>query len=345
MRASPITYFIADGGRQTGFQPPDRQLAQWAFEAWARSSGERFRFEAASESSAVIRLYWAESNEGQYGEMRPLTVGGRRGAAVYIRPDVDSLGDDIARRARVDPLLRDSIVYLTCLHELGHALGLMHTSEGPAERRAAVCLSRAARSRARTAQALCSGAGGADEGEPHLRVVRRARAASGNAGEAFIASRNRRGSRPDRDAVTLSHTAAGAPGHRALTYVAGCGRSFTYRIFISAGWTGVSSRRSLRRSASVAPDLVAVSGDFTQRARASQFAEARDFLHALPVPRLVVPGNHDVPLYDVARRFLRPLARYQRFIAGRSGADVRRHGNRRARPEQRAIALRSAAAA
>ena len=126
---SPITYFIADGARQTGFQPPDRQLAKWAFEAWERSSGKRFRFEAAAESSAVIRLYWAESNEGQYGEMRPLTVGGRRGAAVYIRPDVDSLGEDIARRARVDPLLRDSIVYLTCLHELGHALGLMHTSD------------------------------------------------------------------------------------------------------------------------------------------------------------------------------------------------------------------------
>jgi hypothetical protein len=126
---SPITYFIADGGRQTGFQPPDRQLAKWAFEAWERSSGERFRFEAAAESSAIIRLYWAESNEGQYGEMRPLTVGGRRGAAVYIRPDVDALGDDIARRARADPLLRDSIVYLTCLHELGHALGLMHTSD------------------------------------------------------------------------------------------------------------------------------------------------------------------------------------------------------------------------
>ena len=126
---SAITYFIADGTGHAGFRPGDRQLAQWAFEAWERSSGKRFRFEAAAESSALIRLYWAESSEGQYGEMRPLTVGGRRGAAVYIRPDVDSLGEDIARRARIDPLLRDSIVYLTCLHELGHALGLTHTSD------------------------------------------------------------------------------------------------------------------------------------------------------------------------------------------------------------------------
>jgi 3',5'-cyclic AMP phosphodiesterase CpdA len=63
------------------------------------------------------------------------------------------------------------------------------------------------------------------------------------------------------------------------------------------------------------PDLVAISGDFTQRARRSQFRDARAFLDALACQRLVVPGNHDVPLFDVARRFFRPLARYRRFIA------------------------------
>lgn len=65
----------------------------------------------------------------------------------------------------------------------------------------------------------------------------------------------------------------------------------------------------------LAPDLVAISGDLTQRAGRRQFGDARAFLEALPFPRLVVPGNHDVPLYDVATRFLRPLARYRRFIA------------------------------
>jgi 3',5'-cyclic AMP phosphodiesterase CpdA len=63
------------------------------------------------------------------------------------------------------------------------------------------------------------------------------------------------------------------------------------------------------------PHLIAISGDFTQRARQRQFAEARAFIQSLEHPYLAVPGNHDVPLYDVARRFLRPLARYKRFIA------------------------------
>ena len=62
------------------------------------------------------------------------------------------------------------------------------------------------------------------------------------------------------------------------------------------------------------PDVVVVSGDLTQRARRTQFAAARDFLQQLPGPRIVVPGNHDVPLYDVARRFLAPLARFRRYI-------------------------------
>jgi 3',5'-cyclic AMP phosphodiesterase CpdA len=61
-------------------------------------------------------------------------------------------------------------------------------------------------------------------------------------------------------------------------------------------------------------DLLAVSGDLTQRARKREFAAARHFLDSLPVPRLVLPGNHDVPLYNVIRRFVTPLARYKRAI-------------------------------
>src|SRR3954471_18841940 len=65
------------------------------------------------------------------------------------------------------------------------------------------------------------------------------------------------------------------------------------------------------------PDLVVISGDFTQRARTEQFKEACEFLAELRDRGhevLGVPGNHDVPLYDVLRRFLSPLTRYRRFI-------------------------------
>jgi 3',5'-cyclic AMP phosphodiesterase CpdA len=64
----------------------------------------------------------------------------------------------------------------------------------------------------------------------------------------------------------------------------------------------------------VGPDLTVISGDLTQRARRREFAAARDFVGRLRPPVLIVPGNHDVPLYDVARRFWRPLARYRRYI-------------------------------
>jgi 3',5'-cyclic AMP phosphodiesterase CpdA len=63
------------------------------------------------------------------------------------------------------------------------------------------------------------------------------------------------------------------------------------------------------------PSLVVVSGDLTQRARSHQFEEARAFLDQLPKPQVVVPGNHDVPLWDVFSRFARPLEKYRRFIA------------------------------
>jgi 3',5'-cyclic AMP phosphodiesterase CpdA len=66
--------------------------------------------------------------------------------------------------------------------------------------------------------------------------------------------------------------------------------------------------------AALGPDLVVVSGDLTQRARRKQFAEAVAFLERLPRPQLVVPGNHDIPLFDVLRRFVSPLGRYRRYL-------------------------------
>lgn len=62
------------------------------------------------------------------------------------------------------------------------------------------------------------------------------------------------------------------------------------------------------------PNLVVISGDLTQRARSAEFAEARRFLDRIEPPKLVVPGNHDLPLYNLADRLLRPLRNYNRFI-------------------------------
>jgi 3',5'-cyclic AMP phosphodiesterase CpdA len=66
--------------------------------------------------------------------------------------------------------------------------------------------------------------------------------------------------------------------------------------------------------AKLEPHVVVVSGDLTQRARSSEFKEAREFLDELPSPQIIVPGNHDVPLYNVLARFLQPLDKYKRYI-------------------------------
>lgn len=64
----------------------------------------------------------------------------------------------------------------------------------------------------------------------------------------------------------------------------------------------------------LAPDLVVVSGDFTQRARRSQFEQAAAFMDRIEPPTLSVPGNHDTPLDNLFLRFFRPFGRYKRNI-------------------------------
>jgi 3',5'-cyclic AMP phosphodiesterase CpdA len=65
----------------------------------------------------------------------------------------------------------------------------------------------------------------------------------------------------------------------------------------------------------LSPHLIAVSGDLTQRARKREFVAAREFLDSLAAPKIVVPGNHDVPLYNVVARFLTPLKRFRQYVA------------------------------
>ncbi len=65
------------------------------------------------------------------------------------------------------------------------------------------------------------------------------------------------------------------------------------------------------------PDLVVVAGDLTQRAKPQQFGAAREFLDGLASASLVVPGNHDVPLYRVWERALAPYGAWRRYFGQR----------------------------
>jgi 3',5'-cyclic AMP phosphodiesterase CpdA len=62
--------------------------------------------------------------------------------------------------------------------------------------------------------------------------------------------------------------------------------------------------------AAARPDATILTGDLTMRARAGEFARARELIERLPSPHLVVLGNHDIPLYDVVARFTDPYGRY-----------------------------------
>ncbi len=84
---------------------------------------------------------------------------------------------------------------------------------------------------------------------------------------------------------------------------------------IHFGRVDVATVGPLRRAIEASkPDLVAISGDLTQRARTREFCEAREFLASLPSPQIVVPGNHDIPLHNLYARFVERLDKYREYI-------------------------------
>lgn len=75
------------------------------------------------------------------------------------------------------------------------------------------------------------------------------------------------------------------------------------------------AEKFLEEAAALRPDLTLLSGDLTMRARRSELAAARDFVNRLPEPRLLIPGNHDIPLINHPfDRFFRSFRRYQEIF-------------------------------
>jgi hypothetical protein len=131
--AEPYPFWVepcpAETAKITGCQAGDPELGRWALGAWGRESSARLALrEVAAPEHARIRIRWASGAMNLYGETEPLVVDGRPGAQIFVLPDMNALGRDIGEAARRDPLFRDGVVYLTCLHESGHALGLKHTA-------------------------------------------------------------------------------------------------------------------------------------------------------------------------------------------------------------------------
>jgi hypothetical protein len=110
-QAAEVRYWVEPCTRpETGCRAADPDLAQWAMEAWSSASGGKLKLVRTNDKNvSKIRIYWITTREGLYGETR--------GGDVYVRPEPGQ------------GLSRETIVYLTCLHEAGHALGLRHTAD------------------------------------------------------------------------------------------------------------------------------------------------------------------------------------------------------------------------
>lgn len=119
-----------DAAAHSGCKPADAELARWALSAWEKTGGSGLRFSpAASEDGAGIRIYWLGRTPQLYGDAHWAWVKGKRLWEIDVQADLSQFGPPIEAAGKRDPLFRDTVVYLTFLHEIGHVLGIPHTDD------------------------------------------------------------------------------------------------------------------------------------------------------------------------------------------------------------------------